>query len=687
MSVTPSPIGGFAAQFFDNNGVILSGGKIYTYAAGTTIPQATYTNASGAPPHTNPIVLESAGRVPGGEIWLTDGLVYKFVIETSTGGLLGTYDNITGVNSNFVNYTVQEEVITATAGQTVFNLSTINYTPGTNSLSVYIDGVNQYVGDSYLETDSNTVTFTAGVHVGGEVKFTTAIQTTTGAVDASIVSYDPPFTGSVATNVEAKLAQYVSVKDFGAVGDGVTDDTATIADALATGASVYFPEGTYKTDLQTITTAGQTLFGAGEKSIILAKTAGANLFVVEADYVSFRNLRMNGAETGSSNNDFAIFTATATPAQFLAVENVLFSGASAASGFNNAVKFDSGCNYGSVIGCVIERLWGNLSGNGYGILNGANNATFRDNTLLASSGRGRHGIYISSGASDNEISGNFLSSFDLEGITQYSTGVQPACSRNKYIGNSLIACAASNNPTSGSIGIYGHSSGAVISANTITSSGQIGIAVDGTGVTDCANTIISDNFVAFSATTGINLISPIACSVTGNIVYESSTASVGTSANIQIKSDGTTAPSDILIEGNHAWGPVYSRSAVRIDPTTPTPVKTKLQFNAFSAGASGTIETNSVSGIQIDGRLQFTFLGVSYGPIANGAAFAGGLSLPGADQGDICTVSHTSNTDGCLFTVQATSTNNGTLNIGNLSGGSKTIASGTLRVDVWKRYS
>jgi hypothetical protein len=45
MSVTPSPIGGFAAQFFDNNGVILSGGKIYTYAAGTTTPQAVPTPA------------------------------------------------------------------------------------------------------------------------------------------------------------------------------------------------------------------------------------------------------------------------------------------------------------------------------------------------------------------------------------------------------------------------------------------------------------------------------------------------------------------------------------------------------------------------------------------------------------------------------------------------------------------
>ena len=249
MSVNPSPIGGFAAQFFDNNGVILSGGKIFTYAAGTTTPQATYTSATGVTPHANPIVLDSAGRVPGGEIWLTDSLIYKFVIETATSVLIGTYDNITGVNSNFVNYTVQEEVITATAGQTVFNLTTINYTPGTNSLAVYIDGVNQYVGDSYLETDSDTVTFTAGLHVGAEVKFTTAVQTSPGAVDASNVSYDPPFTGSVPTNVENKLAQYVSVKDFGAVGDGVADDTAAIQAAISgVGAEtiIYFPEGTYK---------------------------------------------------------------------------------------------------------------------------------------------------------------------------------------------------------------------------------------------------------------------------------------------------------------------------------------------------------------------------------------------------------------------------------------------------------
>jgi len=310
MPVTPSPIGGFAAQFFDNNGVILSGGKIYTYASGTTTPQAAYTSASGATPHANPIILDSAGRVPGGEIWLTDGLVYKFVIETATSILIGTYDNITGVNSNFVSYTIQEEVITATAGQTVFNLATINYAPATNSLSVYIDGVNQYVGDSYLETDSTTVTFTAGVHVGGEVKFTTAIQTTTGAVDASIVTYDPPFTGGVITNVEAKLAQYVSVKDFGAVGDGVTDDTAAIQAALdavfaAGGGRLYLPRGDYLVTSISKTWASAVsieIEGASAWGTILRKTGATTTPILDlsasvaptSTYCTIKNLRLVG---------------------------------------------------------------------------------------------------------------------------------------------------------------------------------------------------------------------------------------------------------------------------------------------------------------------------------------------------------------------------------------------------------
>ena len=101
MTVFLSPVGGAASQFFDNNGNVLTGGKIYTYAAGTSTPQVTYTSVSGNTAHPNPIILDAAGRVPGGEVWLT-AQRYKFVLKTSADVLIATYDNIAGAGAFLV---------------------------------------------------------------------------------------------------------------------------------------------------------------------------------------------------------------------------------------------------------------------------------------------------------------------------------------------------------------------------------------------------------------------------------------------------------------------------------------------------------------------------------------------------------------------------------------------------------
>jgi len=99
MAVFLSPVGGAAAQFFDNNGNPLTGGKLFTYSAGTTTPAASYTSSSGNVAHTNPIILDSAGRVPGGEIWLDGATQYKFVLKTSADVLIATYDNVWGIGA------------------------------------------------------------------------------------------------------------------------------------------------------------------------------------------------------------------------------------------------------------------------------------------------------------------------------------------------------------------------------------------------------------------------------------------------------------------------------------------------------------------------------------------------------------------------------------------------------------
>ena len=97
MTVNLSYLAGAGAQFFDNNGVPLSGGLLYTYSAGTTTPQATYTSNSGSIANSNPIVLDSSGRVTN-EIWLTSGQTYKFVLQTASAVQIWSFDNISGIN-------------------------------------------------------------------------------------------------------------------------------------------------------------------------------------------------------------------------------------------------------------------------------------------------------------------------------------------------------------------------------------------------------------------------------------------------------------------------------------------------------------------------------------------------------------------------------------------------------------
>lgn len=112
MSAFLSPVFGAGAQLFNNQGVVLSGGKINTYLAGSTTPQATWTDATQAVQNPNPIILDSTGRIPGsGEMWLQSGLAYKLVVTDSVNNTIGTWDNISGVND--IGATASEWVATA----------------------------------------------------------------------------------------------------------------------------------------------------------------------------------------------------------------------------------------------------------------------------------------------------------------------------------------------------------------------------------------------------------------------------------------------------------------------------------------------------------------------------------------------------------------------------------------------
>lgn len=153
-TISPQP----KLQFFSAAGDPLSGGKLYTYAAGTTTPLATFTDENGLTPNANPVILNSRGEA---SVWLGNAS-YKFKLTDSTDVEIWTVDNLDGA-----------EAVSAAA--------------------------------------------------------------LAAATGASLVGYLPAGGGAVATTVQDKLRQFVTPFDFGAVGDGLTDDRAAVKAALESG--------------------------------------------------------------------------------------------------------------------------------------------------------------------------------------------------------------------------------------------------------------------------------------------------------------------------------------------------------------------------------------------------------------------------------------------------------------------
>lgn len=153
--------------------VLLNGGLLNTYLAGSTTPAATYTTIAGSIQNTNPIVLNSDGRPPQ-EIWLDTTKAYKFVLTDSLANVLGTYDNIYPVPTvaavqsgaySLLGTVAGTNTITATGSPTltayasgqIFTLVPANTTTGATTLN--IDGLG-----------AKNVFFAGSATTGGELR-------------------------------------------------------------------------------------------------------------------------------------------------------------------------------------------------------------------------------------------------------------------------------------------------------------------------------------------------------------------------------------------------------------------------------------------------------------------------------------------------------------------------------------
>lgn len=196
--------------------------------------------------------------------------------------------------------TAVSDVFTGDGSTTVFTLS---QNPGAlANLDVAIGGVTQTPGIDFTWSGGTSVTFTTAPANGVKILARYIQALPQGATNANLVSVSdagallaannvedalqevaaptfPKFTaagtGAVTRTVQSVLRERISVKDYGAVGDGVTDDTAAIqaaATAAGYGGALFFPKGTYFVS-STITLRGATkLLGEGVEATVIYRT-------------------------------------------------------------------------------------------------------------------------------------------------------------------------------------------------------------------------------------------------------------------------------------------------------------------------------------------------------------------------------------------------------------------------------
>lgn len=460
MSVSLSPVGGAAQQFFDSNGVILSGGKLYTFAAGTTTPAATYTSSTGVTPHANPIILDSAGRVPGGEIWLSDGVDYKFVIYTALDILIGTYDNVsTSVGADAVAFV----------------------------------GFNGQVG---------TVANLAGNDGSDWIGFTAS------------------GTGAIARSSQDKLQDFVSVKDYGAVGDGVTNDAVAIQTAITAagyGGGVYFPSGNYRVD-STInvpptngTLSGVCFTGEGKNTTIKAGVNGLlHLINVTGESAKFTNLTFDANSTDVSNgiyvnitgnSDIACTVQECTISGFVSGINAKGQNHYYENNFflNNTthIKFSDDGRNTSIAGNYM--LGGNTGIALYKTSQQAEGTRIINNTILVTGGNGA-GIDITAGL-ELMILSNIIDQTGNNSVGVYMhPGAGDAVSSVKIIGNWIAA-------GQGSYGVFadGNNSNLYFTNNTFVSNNSL-VSLYAISLTD-TNTynILSNRFLMTYASGAVDI--------------------------------------------------------------------------------------------------------------------------------------------------------------------------------------
>lgn len=323
-----TPISGAPIQYQKSDGTLASGYFLKFYSAGTTSPLSMATNATGSTTLAKCQINSSGYPINGSnEVFIPHiSKDYKIALYKNATDA----DNDTTANADWVvdpNKQIQTgntdlwSLFSATPTQTSSN----TFTLAGDQRSTFVEGLRLKFTDSstlYGVVSSSaytTLTTVTAVLDSGSLSgslsavYTSQSTPTQNPVGAKSVSYLAEGTGAVPTNVQDKLRELVSVTDFGVVGDGVTDDSPEIQEAINffedSSGQIYFPPGTYIID-ETILVLGKIhLVGAGRDVTIFklkdsAKLSNNNGIMFDTFYrddITFSHMTFDGNISNQSD--------------------------------------------------------------------------------------------------------------------------------------------------------------------------------------------------------------------------------------------------------------------------------------------------------------------------------------------------------------------------------------------------
>lgn len=300
------------------------------------------------------------------------------------------------------------------------------------------------------------------------------------------IGYTPAGTGAVATNVQEKLREFVSVKDFGADAGDTGDQTAAIQSAIddvnaAGGGTVYFPAGTYRVTSALTLYSDIKLVGAGKASALhLVNTGRSGL------------LKATGTQP--------------SPLQRITIQDLRLFGDAKFSGGTPSVINGGGIDFQFTNDCVIDSLWvSGFSDGGIAFLNGSYNVVSNCRVRFTAQG-------ISFNANAIDVYGNVM-----EGNICTDTGTHDGLHLEGSFGDDLGDGAVV---------------GTAIVGNTVRTTRECGINIEIAPNTSCVgNTVINSGFHHTSVNMGIKLFGGFESTVVGNTIKDSDGYGIVVGAN------------------------------------------------------------------------------------------------------------------------------------------------------------